>query len=452
MSDPSEQLAQLPGLLDEEGPSPDVIRERARRRVRRRRTAVAVPVLSAVLVLGGAALWVGVRDDPQAVTADRVPATTTSTVPATLPASMAPSGLTAVPVIDLEDGDRITVAFDHPAEAAAAAFVAVCDAEVVNQAYRSAADVEDLLSWCGEPVMGPEDPTELTVELTVERFLTTPGGTVDCSANVGRCVVAASLERPSGWSPVMRWSPLGFTAPERAALTVGVDATSVEDGDVITVSGDGALPGESVMLTQCVAEPVGPYRDTDECDAIRGLEVKVDSDGGFQTEYIVYRDILTHSPDGSQSSRWIDCEPCFLVATPSNGEGDPAATAISVAETAAPIRPLVEVLEPPPLRPGQRVTLSGSGFQATGGRAPTIQICSADLDGPFDGGCSFTITFVEPGPDSNGEFRIEGFELPGPEFVTPDGTRCASSAACSLGSTPGEGIAYLFSDPLDLTG
>jgi hypothetical protein len=451
MSDPSERLAQLPDLLDDGGPSPEIIRERARQRVRRRRAAVAVPVLSVVLVLGGAALLIGVRDDPQAVTADRVPGTSTSAVPATLPASMAPSGLTAVPVLDLDDGARIAVSFDHPADAAAAAFVAVCDAEVVNQAYRSSADAEGLLSWCGEPVMGPEDPTELTVELTVERFLTTPGGTVDCSANVGRCVVAASLERPSGWSPVMRWSPLGFTAPERAPLTVRADSTSVEDGDVITVSGDGALPGESVTITQCIAEPVGPYRDTDECDAIRWLEVQVDNDGHFETDFIAYREILTHSPDGSQPSRWMDCEPCYLVAARSNGQGDPASAAISVAEAAAPIRPRVEVLEPTPLRPGQSVTLSGSGFQTAGGRAPTIQICPTGLDSPH-GACSFESRSLEQGPDSNGEFTVDDFELPGPEYLTRDGTRCAGSAACSLGSVPGEGIAYLFSDPLDLSG
>jgi hypothetical protein len=251
----------------------------------------------------------------------------------------------------------------------------------------------------------------------------------------------------------MRWSPLGFTAPEREALTVRADATSVDDGDVITISGDGATPGESVMITQCVAEPVGAHRDTNECDAIRGLEeVRVGDDGRFQTEYIAYRDILTHSPDGSQPSRWIDCEPCFLVASRANGQGDPAATAISVARTAAPIRPRVEVLQPAPLRPGQSVTLSGSGFQTTGGRAPTIQICPTEFEGAFHGACSFTEPFLEPAPDSNGEFRVDAFELPGPEYVTRDGTRCAGSAACSLGSTPGEGIAYLFSDPLDLSG
>lgn len=59
---------------------------------------------------------------------------------------------------------------------------------------------------------------------------------------------------------------------------------------------------------------------------------------------------------------------------------------------------------------------------------------------------------LEQVPDLKGEFRVAGFELPGPDVVTGNGIGCAGSAACSLGSTPGEGIAYLFSGSLDLSG
>ena len=443
MSDISERLAQLPSLLVEDPPPPEEIRERARQRRRHRRVLVAVPAVAAAVLLGVAAVLIGSRHEPHAVTAERPATSTTTTVAATLPASLAPSGLTVSPVLDLEDGDRVTVTFDDPAEGDGAVFVAVCAGEVVDQAYSGSVDTEGLLAWCGAPVMEPVEP----VELAVDRQLSTPAGTVDCAANVGRCVVAAGLDATSG--AAMRWSPVGFETVRQEELVFEATSTAVDDGEVITITGDAGLPGQAVTISQCISDQVWPEGRIEDCDAIRGLEVPVGDDGRFETEFVVFRDILTYSPDGSAPSRWIGCEPCFLVAARSNGEGNRATTPISVAATAEPIHPRVEILEPSPLPAGERVTLTGTGFQTTGGWPLRILVCPSALDGSFDGGCSPGSVEVTPAED--GTFSVI-YELPPIDFFTANGTPCRVAGACSLGATPSEGLAYLLSSPLDLRG
>lgn len=461
MPDLIDQLEALPGLGAGRGPEPDEIRARARRRTTRRRLVLGSALAAVLVVVTLAAPWRS-DDAAQRVTTDPTEATsttpttspsTTSSVPpapATLPPGLAPSGLTAVPVVDLDDGEVITVTFDDPAEAERATFLAVCDGEVVNQAYQTETDTAGLLARCGPAVTDVAD----SARVVAPRVIDTPEGAVDCGANVGRCVVAAVLDTGDA-----RWSPLGFTSGPQAPVTINVAPSGpVDDGTGVEVSGEGGLPGQTILIRPCLSRSAPDDEDATGCDAVRGVEVPVDDDGRYRADMILYRDLLTYSPDGSTASRWVPCEPCTLVAQRSNAQGEAATTPVEITADGPAIHPTVEIAEPGPYAPGQRVTLRGTGFQPSASRQPSLEICPADLmTQPFTGDCAGTAGVSTPGdgvPEVTpaGTFTLPGFQLPDAGLTTTAGLRCDTNRACAIGSTPGEGIAFLLSGPLDLSG
>lgn len=458
MPDLIDQLEALAGLGAGRGPGPDEIRARARRRTMRRRLVLGSALAAVLVVVTLAAPWRS-GDAAQRVTTDPTEATsttpttspsTTSSVPPTLPPGLAPSGLTAVPVVDVEDGELITVTFDDPAEAERTMFLAVCDGEVVNQAYKTETDTAGLLARCGPAVTDVAD----SARVVAQRVIDTPKGAVDCGGNVGRCVVAAVLDTGEA-----RWSPLGFTTGPQAPVTIQVAPRSrVDDGTGVEISGEGGLPGQTILIRPCLSRAAPDDEDATGCDAVRGVEVPVGDDGRYRADMILYRDLLTYSPDGSTASRWVPCEPCTLVARRSNGQGEAATTPVEITADGPAIHPTVEIAEPGPHAPGQRVTLRGTGFQPSASRRPSLEICPADLmTQPFAGDCAGTAGVSTPGagvPEVTpaGTFTLPGFQLPNADLTTSAGRRCNTNGACAIGSTPGEGIAFLLSDPLDLSG
>ena len=153
-------------------------------------------------------------------------------------------------------------------------------------------------------------------------------GKVDCAANVGRCVIAAKLSGVAG-TGAMKWSPIGFTEPTLEKLTISASpAGALRDGSSIKVTGSGGLPGESIMITQCV--PGAGPNSIGTCDAIRGGQAVIADDGAYSIDYIAYRDILTTSTDDSSPSTWVPCEPCVLTAIRSNGQVTSATTSIEL--------------------------------------------------------------------------------------------------------------------------
>lgn len=456
MPDLIEQLESLPGLVGSGAPGPSDIRARARRRGRRRRLGAGTAIAALVAVVAVAAPWQG--DDPaQRVTtsatdtASSSPPSTdpTPTVPATLPPGMEPSGLTASPVVELEDGQELTVSFEDPSDAGRASFVAVCDGEVVNRAFQDEADPAGLLAWCGPATTDVTDP----VRVLAQRTITTPDGRVDCSANIGRCVVAAVLDAGGA-----KWSPIGFVSVQAPPVTIrNAPQGLVADGTTVEISGDGGLPGEVVSIRQCLPPAAGDD-DFAGCSAIRGVEARVGDDGRYRADMILYRDLLMYAPDGSTASRWVPCEPCSIVAARTNGDGEPAAEPVRISSDGPAIHPTVEIVEPGPFVPGQRVTLRGSGFQPSMSGQISLELCPADLmSQPFRGDCVIVAGVGTPGSplpevSSAGTFTFPGVQLPGAETTTTGGLRCDADGACAFGSTPGEGIAYLLSGPIDLSG
>ncbi|MEZ5372670.1 MAG: neocarzinostatin apoprotein domain-containing protein [Microthrixaceae bacterium] len=122
-------------------------------------------------------------------------------------------------------------------------------------------------------------------------------GKVDRAANVGRCVIAAKLSGVAG-TGAMKWSPIGFTEPTLEKLMISASpAGALRDGSSIKVTGSGGLPGESIMITQCV--PGAGPNSIGTCDAIKGGQAVIADDGAYSIDYIAYRDILTTSTDDS---------------------------------------------------------------------------------------------------------------------------------------------------------
>lgn len=463
MPDLIDQLEALPAL-GAGSPGPGEIRARARRRSRRRRLVIGSTVAVVLVVAAAlAAPWPD-NDDAQRVTShgtevtgttgtDTAPPSTSitatpsaSTTPATLPPGLAPSGLTAVPVLDLDDGETITVTFSKPSEAELATFLAVCDGEVINRAYQTDTDTAGLLTWCGPAITDVTNPARIAVQ----RVISTPNGTVDCAANIGRCVVAALLSTGD-----VSWSPLGFKAESQEPLTIQVKPKKVDDGTTVKVTGEGGLPGQTIQLTVCRAAP--DFDDSTECDAIRGVEVPVGDDGRYEADMILYRDLLHYSPDNSAASRWVPCKQCVLKARRSNGQGEPVTQPVEITANGPAIHPTVKIVEAGPYKPGQPVTLRGTGFQPASTRI-SLQICPADImTRAFQADCAGVggvgaAGVTIPGITPTGTFTLAGFKLPAADETTTNGLRCDTNGACAIGDTPGEGIGYLMSGPLDLSG
>lgn len=462
MPDLINQLEALDGLGEGSSPPPDKIRARAHRRAVRRRLAAGSVLASAVAVVALVASWQGGHDSIQRVTTDPTEATSgpassppsstspPAAAPGRLPPGQEPSGLTAVPVVGLNDGEAITVTFDDPAEAQRATFLAVCDGEVVNEAFQAQTDTTRLRARCGPAITNVTNPARVVARQVIDA----PDGTVDCAANVGRCVVVAVLDTGGA-----RWSPLGFSSAPVAPLTVRVAPSGpVDDGARVEISGDGGLPGESIVIRLCLARAAPDDEASTGCDAIRAAEAKVGDNGQYRVEMILYRDLLTYSPDGHTASRWVPCERCTLVARLSNGRGEPATTPVQINVVGPAIHPTVKIVEPGPYAPGQRVTLRGAGFQPSPWSQTSLEICPADImTQPFKGDCARIVGAGTPGGaipevDRSGRFTLPGFQLPDADLTTAGGLRCNTNGACAIGSTPGEGIAFLLSGPLDLSG
>lgn len=462
MPDLINQLESVAGLDARKVPEPEEIRGRARRRVTRRRLAVGSTLVVVLAVVAMAAPWSS-HDPTLRVNTDRAEttnattsssststATSASTRPGELPPGNEPSGLSAVPVVGLDDGELISVTFDDPVEAERATFVAVCDGEVINEAFQSETDTAGLLARCGPAITEVTNPARVVAQQVIE----TPDGTVDCAANIGRCVVAAVLDTGGA-----RWSPVGFAPATPRPVTIqGVPTSPVKDGARVKISGEGGLPGETVSIGLCLSGAAPDEKGAFACDAVRGAEVRVGDDGLYRADMIFYRDLLTYSPDGSTASQWVPCEPCTLVAVRSNGRGKPATTPVEITAAGAAIRPTVDITEPGPYTPGQLVTLRGTGFQPSASRQPSLEICPADLmTKPLGGDCAGvagvgTAGIAAPEITSSGTFTLPEFQLPNRALTTTGGLHCDTNGACAIGSPVGEGVAYLLSDPLNLSG
>jgi hypothetical protein len=145
--------------------------------------------------------------------------------------------ITVDPVAGLVDGQMVTVTGLH--------------FEKNENVGVSLCPVGDGLCWTVSPELTADADGGFTVEVPVWRLLDNgPGQFVDCAAAAGTCVLSAASYSGSAAEPV----PLTFDAAGPMPIipqTTATPADDLVDGQEVTVSGTGFLPGHGLLLQLC---------------------------------------------------------------------------------------------------------------------------------------------------------------------------------------------------------
>ena len=254
---------------------------------------------------------------------------------------------------------------------------------------------------------------------------------------VGILVVVSDLGRgPDGEEVVTAPEPgavsLDLAGPTDGRQSVGlpVEATPAEalaDGQTVTVTGSGFVPGEAVGIVQCSLEAARPDRGgegagVDACDIAPFTALEADDLGAVTGTYAVQR-ALTTAWTGT-----VDCAErpgrCIVVIGSVSDYDRSGGFGVSFAtEGLAPVAvPTLAVSPAEDLADGDTVTVTGSGFPA--GSTASLSLCSLDPStcwaiGP-QGGEPSGSGAPPPGAlaDDAGSFEVSAAvwrHLPGPE-------------------------------------
>ena len=156
-------------------------------------------------------------------------------------------------------------------------------------------------------------------------------------------------------------------------------STGLHDGDLVTVRGEGFVPGESVGLVQCAREAGGPTPEVrggvDGCNISNYTDVTADADGVATGTYAVHR-VLTTPMTGTvdcaaEAERCIVGDGCDLRLRPIGRQGD------HVRHRRAPRRHPHRRGDPD-RGPVTRRSGARRGSGLTPGEAVYLEVCSSD--------------------------------------------------------------------------
>lgn len=217
--------------------------------------------------------------------------------------------------------------------------------------------------------------------------------------------------------------------------------TELRDGDVVTVTGEGFVPGETVGLVQCAREAGGETAATrggvDGCYIGDYQSITADDQGVASGTYAVHR-VLTTPLTGT-----VDCaaeaERCILAMGALNDYDRSGGSAIAFAAGLEPVTlPTVQALPTEALADGDLVHVTADGL--TPDTTMFVEVCSSDpsacwqtgeaLDPATDGmdGYPEVGLLVDGSGHAEGDVPVWRY-LPGPEPSTY--VDCAVSP-CSL--------------------
>jgi hypothetical protein len=339
------------------------------RRIRARRrltaTAAAAAVLASALTAVVALTSLGADQEGSVVRTDVT--TTTPPVVVTARTPRLPKsklvtegdGLSLAPATGLHDDQIIDVRIDSVDPGTThSGTIATCASEVLDHLDTAHIDPRSTMCVVAGVSMNDHAP------LPVQRYVRTPAGVVDCAEARGRCIVAFN----EGGVP-LRYAPLAFVRTgTRATASVSVSGLGgqLKDGTTIHLTMAGFAPGAAIRIAECLDVPadVGvPGLWTippKQCDQ-RGSRnnVMVDDSGAAAADFTVYHDILA-TREEAKAPRWRTCSTCVLVVDDRRSK---VTVPLSIAATSRPIHPRIRIASPGPYRPGQRVTITGTGFQ-----------------------------------------------------------------------------------------
>jgi hypothetical protein len=259
----------------------------------------------------------------------------------------------------------------------------------------------------------------------VHRILITLSNTrTDCAKAPGSCVLAAE-GGPTGIISV----PLSFNpkVPPRTATITVTPSTNLVDHQLVTLIGNGVLPGQFVEIDQCAPGTPGPLT----CDGSTFGDAPTGATGGFYLRWAVHRILLVGNDPKNPTT--VDCAKvkCQVVVSLSGPQNPPppGEAPLSFNPGAPPARQSLFVTPHRGLADEQLVTVSGDGF--TPGVQVSLLECPTGVSAQI--GCAISGTtagFV-------GHFETE---IPVFRFLTltTGHVDCASApGACTLTAVNG---------------
>jgi hypothetical protein len=407
-------------------PLADVAARGARIRARRQRTlAVALTGFVVMATIG----VVAVADrSPRRTRVDTVqrPHPGRTTTSGTSPGAVQPK-LVVTPAIDLVDGQTVKLRF-FGAGRGTSAQVSICPKEAVR------ADKPE--SLCDTSIGGgnlDEEPGGISYK--VRRVVVNGDVRTDCASAPGRCVIGARLA-PSGGDVFGFVDFRGSQAPPpKPKVLVRGTVDPAVDGVYVAVEGSSFLAGDDVSVAVCRR---GDLPQGDACDLPRSRNLTADRVGRALTYLRLYREILTNRG-------WHTCTDDCELRLIGHRSGTASASLRFTGNTPG-IRPIVRITTRGPYRPGQRVTLEGTGFQRDDRRVQ-VERCALPTDSKTRG-CDLPLPDMAIRTDANGSFTVKNYPLPS----SSDLSCTAHPGTCHLTWHPGEGTPDVFSVPLDLSG
>ncbi len=351
--------------------------------------------------------------------------------------------VTVEPHVGLEDGDTVT--------ATSPGFVPGEQVGIVQCAREAGGETREArggIDGCniGSVVYADADADGVaTGRFKVRRVLTTPlTGTVDCSLEADRCIVAmgaiSDYDRSGGLG--IAFAPGG--EPVDIPILEVEPATGLHDRDTVRLRGSGFNPNDVLSLSICSSDPSACWQTHGETHS---FGVQVDGDGRIEDEVAVYRFL-----PGAQAGTYVDCavSRCSLRASGENGA--PPVRLEFVHDDAKPVPPAIAVDPSTDLATGDTVVVRGAGFDP--GAQVTISLCVSPTPDPVEWpACSGS---GEPAvADEDGTFAVE-FELPDiGDFGEPVVDGGAVTTACgppgcgdarSLGCGGGQGACAIVAE------
>jgi len=333
--------------------------------------------------------------------------------------------VTAEPSTGLRDGDEVTVRGEGfvPGESVG---IVQCAREAGGETPETRGGVDGC--YISDYVnVNADEQGVAQGTYRIKRVLTTPlTGSVDCAAEVGRCIVAMGA--------ISDYDRSGGLAIELARDVEPIELPTVQaqptedlaDGQTIRVTASGLTAGDVMSVEVCSADPSAcwstgvPVTDPEGYGA---LGLPVDQSGEVDAEVPVWRFL-----PGSEPGTYVDCavSRCSLRL---NGRTAPPTVPLSFrGDEPPPTAPAFGVEPSEGVAPGDEVVVAGDGFRP--GDQIWVSLCAEPVspeEQQYGGACTGLGEPIEVGED--GSFTT-AWRLPEPPSFG-GGEICESPGQCT---------------------
>lgn len=334
--------------------------------------------------------------------------------------------VTAEPSTGLRDGDEVTVRGEGfvPGESVG---IVQCAREAGGETPETRGGVDGC--YIGDYVnVNADDQGVAQGTYVVKRILTTPlTGSVDCAAEVGRCIVAigaiSDYDRSGGLA--VEFAP--DVEPVELPTVQAQPAEALADGQAVRVTATGLTPGDVMSVEVCSSDPSAcwstgvPVTDPEGYGA---LGLPVDQSGRVDAEVPVWRFL-----PGGEPGTYVDCAVSRCSLRLSGRTAPPTVPLSFRGDEPPPTAPAFGVEPSEGVAPGDEVVVAGEGFRP--GDQIWVSLCAEPVapeeQQQYGGACTGLGEPIEVGED--GAF-VAAWRLPEPPSFG-GGELCESPGPCT---------------------